>query len=95
MFLQGNYNGYQIGLAQLGLEDPETRREQLCLDFAKKCIKHKKLSHMFPKSEKEHKMNTRKEEFYKVQHANTGRFQKSAIIYMQNLLNDDLQKNRD
>jgi hypothetical protein len=36
VFLQGNYNGYQIGLAQLGLEDPETRREQLCLDFAPK-----------------------------------------------------------
>jgi hypothetical protein len=50
---------------------------------------------MFPKSDKGHNMNTRKEEFYKVQHANTGRFQKSAIIYMQKLLNDDLQKNRD
>ena len=95
VILQDKYNGYQNGLAQLGLEDLETRREQLCLDFAKKCIKHKKLSHMFPKSEKEHTMYTRKEEFYKVQHANTGRFQKSAIIYMQKLLNEDLQKNRD
>ena len=95
VILQENYSGYQNGLAQLGLEDLETRREQLCLDFAKKCTKHKKLAHMFPKSEKEHTMNTRKEEFYKVQHANTGRFQKSSLIYMQKLLNDDLQKNRD
>ena len=33
--------------------------------------------------------------FFKVQHANTGRFQKSALINMQKLLNDDLQKNKD
>ena len=50
---------------------------------------------MFPKNNKAHDMNTRKENFYKVQYANTGRFQKSHIIYMQKLLNDDLQKNRD
>ena len=49
---------------------------------------------MFPQSEKEHNMNTRKEEFYKVQHANTGGFQMSAIIHMIKLLNDDLQENR-
>ena len=33
-------------------------------------------------------MNTRKDEIYKVHHANTGRYQKSSIIYMQNLLNE-------
>ena len=95
VILQEKYNGYQNGLAQLGLEDLKSRREQLCLDFAKKCTKNKKLSHMFPINNKSHDMNTRREDFYKVQHANTGRLQKSPIIYMQKLLNDDLQKNRD
>ena len=93
VILQEKYNGYQNGLAQLGLEELKSRREELCLDFAKKCTKNTKLNHMFPINNKAHDMNTRREEFYKVQHANTGRLQKSTIIYMQKLLNDDLQKN--
>ena len=44
---------------------------------------------------KSHSMETRNNEIYneiyKVEHANTGRFQDSAIIYMQNLLNEDEQ----
>ena len=46
---------------------------------------------MFPKNMKSHSMETRNNEIYKVEHANTGRFQDSAIIYMQNLLNEDEQ----
>ena len=72
----------------IGLEDLETRRKNLCLDFARKCVKNKKLSHMFPQNTKTPNMNTRKDEIYKVHHANTGRYQKSSIIYMQNLLNE-------
>ena len=44
---------------------------------------------MFPKNTKSHKMNTRNNEIYEVQYANTGRLQDSAIIYLQNLLNED------
>ena len=36
---------------------------------------------------KNHVMKTRKQEKYQVQHANTKRFKESALIYMQNLLN--------
>ena len=61
VILQENYNGYYNGLAQLGLEDLKSRREQLCLEFAKKCTKNKKLSHMFPKSG----MNTREKNILK------------------------------
>jgi hypothetical protein len=92
VILQDEYKGYQNGLAQLGIEDLKSRREYLCLEFAKKCVKSKKLQHMFPKTKKEHKMNTRNEDVYLVQHANTGRLQDSAIIYMQKLLNVDLKK---
>ena len=38
-------------------------------------------------------MNTRKKELYKVKQANTGKFQKSSLNFMQKLLNDDDQKN--
>ena len=92
IILQEKYSGYENGLAQLGLDDLKTRREQLCLDFAKKCTKSKKMQHMFPKNDKNHVMKSRNQEFYHVQHANTSRFQKSALIYMQKLLNDDLNK---
>ena len=47
---------------------------------------------MFPINKKMHTMETRKQEKYKVEHANTERLRKSAIIYMQNLLNQNEQK---
>jgi hypothetical protein len=92
IILQEKYNEYQNGLAQLDLEDLKSRREILCLEFAKKCVKHEKLKHMFPENTKEHSMKTRNNDMYQVQHANTGRLQDSAIIHMQKLLNNDAQK---
>ena len=59
--------------------------------ICQKCVKSKKKSSMLPKNTKSHLMNTRQNEVYEVQHANTGRFQNSAIIYMQKLLNEDEQ----
>ena len=47
---------------------------------------------MFPLKEKHHNMDTRKNEKYKVQYANTERLKKFAIIYMQNLLNEQEEK---
>ena len=91
VILQENYSSYKQGLAQLNLESLASRREQLCLNFAQKCVKSEKLKHMFPLNEKSHEMKTRHEGQYKVQFANTERFQKSSIIYMQNLLNENLQ----
>jgi hypothetical protein len=82
VILQDKFKGYKQGLAQLGLEDLRSRRKNLCLDFARKCVKNPKLTHMFPKNPKSHIMNTRKNEIFKVHHANTGRYQDSAIIYI-------------
>ena len=92
VILKDDYKGYKHGLAKLGIEDLKSRREYLCLEFAKKCVRSKKLQHMFPKTNKEHKMNTRNADFYQVQHANTSRLQDSAIIYMQKILNEDQRK---
>ena len=88
VILDQKYNGYQNGLAQLGLENLRERRENICLEFARKCVKNKKLDHMFPKNVNTHSMETRNKETYMVQHANTERLQKSAIIHMQKLLNE-------
>jgi hypothetical protein len=59
------------------------KREQLCLQFAKKCLKNPKTKTMFPENSKIHPMNTRKHEKCMVQHANTERLKNSSIIYMQ------------
>ena len=45
------------------------------------------MKHLFPLNEKDHQMNMRKGEKYRVQFSNTDRLQNSAIPYMQNLLN--------
>ena len=89
IMLKENYSGYKKGLAQLGLDSLEDRRRELCLNFAKKCLKTEKLKHMFPKNSKLHAMGTRHEEQFQVQFANTGRLQKSPLVYMQNLLNEN------
>ena len=44
---------------------------------------------MFPENIKSHKMDTRVKEKFKVDFAHTQRFKNSAIIYMQNLLNEN------
>ena len=44
---------------------------------------------MFPTKEKIHEMELRDEEKFVVNHANTERMKKSAIPFMQRLLNED------
>ena len=87
VILGPKYRGYKKGLTTLNLETLEERRENLCLRFARKCVRNEKTKSMFPLNIKEHKMKTRNFEKYEVQHANTDRLRKSAIIYIKNLLN--------
>ena len=68
-----------------GLDTLSARRSQLCLNFAKKCTKNEKTKSMFPLNETE--VNTRNREHYKVTSAKTDRLARSAIPYMQRLLN--------
>ena len=89
IILNEKYTSYQQGLAKLGLETLAARRETLCLNLAKKWAKGDKLNRMIPKNIKSHQMNTRNEEEYLVQFANTGRLQKSPLIYMLRLLNEE------
>jgi hypothetical protein len=64
VILQEKYKGYQNGLALLDIEDLESRRKSLCLEFAKKCVKNQKMCHMFPKNMKSHSMETQNNEIY-------------------------------
>ena len=67
----------------------EQRREKLCLKFAKACVRHDKLSDMFPESNKMHLMDKREKEVYCVKRAKTERLRKSAFVNMQKLLNNE------
>ena len=89
IILGDKYIGYRKSLIKLEMLSLSERRENLCLQFALKCVKNTKTKHMFPKNNTLHAMQTRKHEKYMVHHANTEHLMKSSIIYMQNLLNEN------
>ena len=88
VILGEKYFSYSHALNLLDLDSLSDRREQLCLSFAQKCTKNPKMKNMFPLNDKTHAMDKRSFEKYKVQHANTDRLKNSAIIYLQNMLNE-------
>ena len=90
LILGDNFKNYKSALLKLDMQPLSDRREELCLNFAKRCIRNPKTRSMFPLKTKEHEMNTRKGEKYHVDHAVHERFRKSAIIHMQNLLNQQI-----
>ena len=92
IILGDKYVGYKNSLLKLDMENLSDRRNYLCLKFAQKCVKNPKTKHMFPENMKTHHMETRMPEKFQVQHANTERFRKSSIIYMQHLLNENENK---
>ena len=59
IILQEKYHHYKKALALLDIETVENRREDLCLNFARKGFKNKKLSKIFPLNNKTHNMKTR------------------------------------
>ena len=53
-----------------------------------------KLSDMFPKNKKGHTMDKRQNEKFVIRKARTERLQRSAVMHMQRLLNNENLKNR-
>ena len=80
VILRENFQGYRKALKTLDLESLDERRKNLCLNFALKCTKNKKVQNLFPKNLKTHEMATRNTEKYHVNHAHTERLRKSAVI---------------
>ena len=85
IILKEAYVTYADSLKLTGLETLSARRTKLCLSFARKCTKSDKTSYMFP--ENKAVVKTRHREKFHVAAAKTDRFAKSAIPYMQRLLN--------
>ena len=95
IIMGSKYTSYSDALEKLNLQTLDERRQSLCLKFAKKCLKTEKLKKMFPLSRKKHHMEKRGKEKYFVAKSFTERHKRSAIPYMQRMLNDkEKQKQR-
>ena len=88
VILGEKYNSYKDALNVMKMDSLEMRRHNLCLRFAKQCIKNEKLKNMFPKNQNRHRMEKRSGEKFLVNKAFTERYRRSAIPNMQRLLNN-------
>ena len=79
----------------IDLQSLKDRRNILCLSFAKKCLGNKKIKHLFPPNNRTHQMLPRNIEDFQVLHANTERLKNGPVIFMQNLLNEEVQRKKD
>ena len=89
IILKDQYENYENALSVCSLLTLKDRREALSLSFAKKCIKNSKTEDMFPLNIACY--DTRNSEKYVVTKAKKSRLAKSAIPYMQRLLNKNMK----
>ena len=88
-FLLGNrYISYDQALNILELETLETRRDEICFKFAKKCAKNSKFKHWFPKISS---VETRSKQIYIKPSGKTKRYLTSSIPHLTNILNEYTQ----
>ena len=86
VILGENYISYQAALEMTGLQTLHDRREDRCLNFALKALKHPRNYQMFPRNENNCKQ-IRNQELFKVNFARTEQYRKSAIPFCQRKLN--------
>ena len=89
IILKDKYQDYNSALKELNLQTLSRRRELLCLRFAKKSLKLQNFKDLFPLNKKNHCMIKRKARKFVENRANTDRYLKSSIPYMQSLLNKE------
>ena len=88
LILGDEYVYYDQALKQLNLEKLSDRRTNLCLKFARNCLKFDQTKDMFPLNGQQNH-NIRNKDKFEVQHAKHSRLLKSAIPQMQRALNKD------
>ena len=85
VIMKEEYLDYSSALAVSGLDTLQQRRTKLSLSFAQKCLKNPKTADIFPLNPKT--VNTRPHEKFYVKPAHMDRLARSAIPYLQRLLN--------
>ena len=91
IILGDEYSSYENALELTGLDNLQTRRSALSLNFAKKCVKNDRARDMFP-LKSDTNVNTRRKDKYKVTRCRTSRLAKSALPTMQAQMNLDARK---
>ena len=86
--MKDRYQSYSDALKTLGIKSLENRREELCLKFAKSCLRIEKFKKFFPLNKKEHCMTMRESEKFALHKYGSVRYRDSAIPYMKRLLNE-------
>merc|ERR1712242_85605 len=89
VILKDRYKNYEDGLKILKLDSLEKRRNKLTLNLAKSSLKLEKMRQLFPMNSSDCQMERRNFEKFKVRKARTERFKNSAVISMQNMLNEE------
>ena len=83
------YTSYEHALDISKLETLESRRENLCLKFAKKTAKHPKHRHWFVETDPNDPDTRSIKQQYKAPLCRLNRFKKSPIPYLTSLLNKE------
>ena len=93
VILQDNYVSYFSALEMTGLQTLPERREERCLNFSLKCIKHPQNSRFFPlNSNIQNNKDIRKRENFHVNFVRTEDYKQSTIPYCQRLLNSHFKE---
>ena len=87
IILGHDYISYRNALKVLNLESLDSRRNQLCLKFAKKCEKNEKFKYWFKLNENYKNTRTEKSRYCEVK-SRLSRLQRSPISFLTNILND-------
>ena len=66
----------------------------MALTFAKRSLKLENFSKLFPLNESDHLMSKRNPQKYVINISNTERHKKSAVPFLQKLLNEDYSKQK-
>ena len=87
IILGDNYVSYSAALEMCNLKTLARRREERCLTFAQRCLKHPLHSRMFPLNENNLGNKHLSREKYSVNFAKTDTYKMSAVPYLQRRLN--------
>ena len=87
VILADNYVSYEAALEMCNLDTLYQRREDRCLAFAKKCVKHPVNKRLFPVNHRKPNLHEKAKEKFSVNFARGEALRKSTIPYLQRRLN--------
>jgi hypothetical protein len=84
------YVNYEAALEMCNIQTLYKRREDRCLNFAKKSLKHPVNKRMFPLNTAKHDLHEKSKEKFTVNFAKGEALKKSTIPYLQRRINQEL-----